>query len=123
MAEAILGTVGTTWPWKSSVQWNEDVTLIDQALRDVIMTSLGERKMNYGYGSSTIATVFENKGELLHALARREINLAVSTNLPAVKITDIIIDEGENDTDPVTITVEYEYQGAKSAVTSQVARL
>jgi phage baseplate assembly protein W len=116
----ISGVVGTSWPWKKFPVWLENDDVIDTAIRDIIFTGLGERKMNNTFGSDTFALVFENKGPMLDALARREISLSIRQHLPVVNVLNIDVIEGEKDTDPVDIVVSYEYLGILSTVTVPV---
>jgi phage baseplate assembly protein W len=113
--------VGVSWPWKTAPQWQANADVIKTAIISVVFTALGERKKNPGFGSDTLSTVFENKGPLLNALLSRVIILAISKNLPTVTVLNIDVVEGEKDTDPVDVTVYYEYQDVKSSVTVQVA--
>jgi phage baseplate assembly protein W len=119
----ISGLSGVSWPWRSGYPrfiYDEDV--IYQAIVDVIFTVVGERKMNTRYGSEVIRVVFENKGPILNALAQREITLAIRTHLPMVEVLNIDVSEGERDTDPVDIVVDYTYQGLRSQAKVSVER-
>lgn len=115
-----FGLVGTTWPWRVFPSWISDNDLVEQAIKDVIFTTVGERKMSTEYGSGAMSFVFENKGPLLEALARRTISLALAQHLPVVRVLNIDVDEGEADTDPVTITVDYEYLGTAGNVAVEI---
>lgn len=112
--------VGVSWPWKVAPQWKVNSEVIEIAIKDVIFTTLGERKKNPNYGSDAIATVFENKGALLRGLLSRTIILALNKNLPMVTVLNIDVQEGEKDTDPVDVTVYYEYQNVQGSVTVPV---
>ena len=114
------GVTGVAWPWSKSPQWVENNQVIDQAIRDVIFTRRGERKMNPDFGSDAISTVFENKGFMLEALAKRTISLALAQHLPTVQLLNIDVSEGETDNDPVTITVDYVYLGSQGTVATEV---
>jgi phage baseplate assembly protein W len=118
---SISGVIGTSWPWNVFPQWVDDDDVIDLAIRDVLFTALGERKMNPAFGSDTLSLVFENKGVLMVNLARREILLAIQQNLPAVKVLNIDVTEGPNDNDPVDILIDYEYQGVRGTMNVPVA--
>ncbi len=115
-----MGTlVGVNWPWTSVPMWVYDQEVIEQALHSLLFTSVGEMKMNDTYGSQLREIVFENKGRVLQGLARREIMLAVSQNLPFVQIQNIDIDEPEDDNDPVTIFVYYKYNEITGVVNEE----
>jgi len=114
------GVKGVSWPWTSSPTWIEDDEVIDRAIKTVIFTRKGERKMNLSFGSDAISTVFENKGVLLEALAKRTISLALAQHLPQVQVLNIDVTEGDQDNDPVTINTDYLYLGSQGTVTTQV---
>lgn len=107
-----MSLIGVSWPWNVVPEWVEDEGVIGPALRMILFTPNGERKMNANFGSQLLQIVFENKGRVLDALARREIMLAMADNLPFVTVRNIDIEYADGDTDPVTIIVQYEYQGA-----------
>ena len=112
----ISGYAGTTWPWKQGVpDWEYDEDVIYTAIKDVIFTMVGERKMNGAYGSGTVNTVFENKGPLLQVLASREITMSLQQHLPMIRVLNVDVQEGEKDTDPVDIFVDYLYQGVRKS--------
>ena len=109
----ISGIIGTSWPWNIFPVWVENDDAIYDSIQRIIFTVLGERKMNSLFGSDTISVVFENRGEILAALARREISLALAQHLPVVSVLNIDVIEPEQDTDPVDVIVYYEYQGVR----------
>ena len=92
-------------------EYDEDV--IQTAITDIILTTIGERKMNTRHGSNVIGLVFENKGPFMNAMATREITTALRFNLPVVKVLNVDVTEGEKDNDPVDVFVEYEYKGIR----------
>lgn len=114
------GVRGVSWPWTSSPYWVEDDEVINLAIKNVIFTRKGERKMNLSFGSDAISTVFENKGVLLEALAKRTISLALAQHLPQVQVLNIDVAEGDRDNDPVTINTDYLYLGSQGSVTTPV---
>ena len=101
--------VGINWPWIVVPVWAYDQEVIEAALHAVLFTSVGEMVMNDTYGSQLREIVFENTGPILQALARREIILSVSQNLPFIEIRNIDIEEPEDDNKPITIFVQYKY--------------
>lgn len=115
-----MNLTGVSWPWKGTPAWIQDTDVIDNALRSISMATTGERKMNNSFGGQLQGVVFENKGRVLNALARREITFAVAKNLPLVKIKNIDIEESEDDNDPVTITTYYQYLGVESFVVTKL---
>lgn len=110
----IEGLAGTTWPWKIGPNFQYDDDVVYTSIVDIIFTSIGERKMNTSHGGEVLRVVFENKGEFLKALANREITLSLRQHLSIVKVLNVDVIEGERDTDPVEIVVDYEFQGVRS---------
>lgn len=111
---------GTAWPWTGFPEWSSDDRAIEDAMKDVLFTPVGSRKMNIDYGSKLLEIVFENKGPVLDALARREIVVSFSRNLPLVKVANIDVVTPEKDTEPVEITIWYEHQGVPGVATFEV---
>jgi phage baseplate assembly protein W len=110
----ISGLVGVTWPWTQGVpQFQYDDDVIYAAIVDIIFTALGERVMNTKHGSETIRLVFENKGPMMVALARREVGVALAQHLPLIKVLNVDVIEGEDDNDPVEVKVIYQYLGVR----------
>jgi phage baseplate assembly protein W len=110
----ISGLVGVSWPWKNGVpQFEYDEDVINQAIVDILFTTLGERKMNTDHGSEVIRLVFENQGLLLVALARREITVALNANLSVINVLNVDVIEAESDNGSVDIQVTYEYLGVR----------
>jgi phage baseplate assembly protein W len=108
------GIAGTTWPWNRGVPdfvYDEDV--VDIAIRDILLTSVGERKMNTSYGSELVRILFENQGDLMHAMAIREITTALHFHLPSIKVVNVDVQDATSDNDPVDILITYDYQGVR----------
>jgi phage baseplate assembly protein W len=105
---------GTTWPWNIFPEFVEGDSVINNNLNVAMFTPVGSRKMNNSFGNQLQAVVFENKGPILEALARREIGLMVSNSLPLISIDEIkfFYDEDDNDS-PVEIVVNYVFEGEK----------
>lgn len=101
---------GISWPWNVIPEWVVDNEVVESAMRSILFTPNGTRKMNSAFGSQLLQIVFENKGRILDALARREIMLAIAQHLPMILVRNIDIEYPDGDTEPVTIIVQYEYQ-------------
>ena len=95
------GLKGTTWPWKVVPDFAYDEDVIQTAITDIILTTVGERKMNTLHGSHVLRLVFENKGAILNAMASREITNALRFHLPAINVLNVDVVEGLQDNDPV----------------------
>jgi len=116
------GLAGTTWPWNVVPDFQYDEDVIEAAVSDIILTAIGERKMNTGYGSGIMKSVFENRGILLAALITREITVALRYHLPAINVLNVDVQEGTDDNDPVDVVVDYVYQGAHQRVNVPIER-
>lgn len=116
------GLIGTTWPWKVVPDFEYDEDVIETAITDVILTAVGERKMNTRHGSHILRLVFENKGPILNAMASREITNAIRYNLPIVSVLNVDVVDGEQDNDPVDVLVDYEYKGIRQQASVSVER-
>lgn len=114
--------VGVSWPWDKRPEWTEGDLVVQDAIRDILLTRNGERKMNNSFGSQLIAIIFENKGRVLDALATREITLALADQLPVIKVENIDIQYPDNDNEPIDIVIYYEYLGQKDDTTVSVSR-
>ena len=84
-----MSLMGVTWPWKVRPEWADGEVVVDDAIRDILLTRNGERKMNTLFGSQLMGVVFESKGRVLDTLARREITLALSSQLPVITVENI----------------------------------
>ncbi len=115
-----MGLHGISWPWVKYPTWVEDADVVDIAIRDILFTPNGERKMNSSFGSQLLKIVFENKGRVLDALAKREITVALSQHLTVARLLNIDIVYPEDETEPVEVTLYYEYQGVSGATTLEV---
>jgi len=117
----ISGVIGISWPWNTFPVWVENDDVIGLAINDIVFTALGERKMNSNFGSEAMRLVFENRGELLEALARRELSLAIRQHLPSVSVLNIDVIEAATDTDPDRIVVDYEYLGVRGRAITDIS--
>lgn len=110
----VSGLVGVSWPWKKGVpEFMYDEEVLYLAIVDVIFTTIGERTMNVKHGSEVSRLVFENKGDLLVALAKREILIALTQHLPFIRVLNIDVREGKDDNEPVEVLVTYLYLGVR----------
>jgi len=113
---SISGIIGVGWPWKIYPEFTDSNDAIADSITDILTTALNERKMNNAFGSEVNKIVFENRGEVLSTLARREITVALGQHLPSVEILSIEITEPDRDIDPVTVNIIYRYVGIVGTV-------
>lgn len=106
------GLHGTGWPWGPVPGWSSDNDLVENLFRRAISTATGERKMNNSYGSQVYAVIFENQGRAFDALVRREIRLAISSQLPMVNVLKIDIKYPDGDNKATVVIIDYEYLGS-----------
>jgi phage baseplate assembly protein W len=81
-----------------------DEELINDALIQLILTSVGERVMRPGAGSNALALVFENNDEILASLLRTEIYGVIAKYEPRVTVSDVLI---ERQQEAVIATIIY----------------
>jgi phage baseplate assembly protein W len=110
------GIHGTGWPWNVAPEWQSNDQLVNSQFRSVLFTTIKERKMNIEYGGQLIKMIFENKGPLLQALARREIMFGANKFLPQLTVLNIDIVEPEKDNEPVDVTIHWEYLGVQGVI-------
>jgi len=116
------GIIGTSWPWKIFPKWVDNNAVIGQAIQDIIFTTMGERKMSPDHGSQVMTSLFENKGGMMESLLYRTISLALAVNLPVVKVLNIDVSDGDEDTEPVTVIVDYMYMGMSGNIATEISR-
>lgn len=117
-----MSLTGISWPWVGAPQYIYDADVIKNAIRSILFTGHGELKMQPTFGSELIQIVFENIGGPLEALARREIQRALSENLSYATVQKIDIFESDSEDDLVEIIVYYEYLGINDSVSGTIAR-
>ena len=101
---------GVEWPWTSSVPgWIDEKQAIGEMIQTVILTRSKSRKMNNSYGSKFTDVVFASRGQAFEALARREINLAISRSLPEIEIVDISFEYPDGSSSEINVNMTYRY--------------
>jgi phage baseplate assembly protein W len=86
-----------------------DEEAIKSSLIQIVTTGKGERVMRSGFGCDAFAMVFENTDSLFRRKAEREIRSSVAQWEPRVRINAVIIEDGDEITEPgrVRITIDY----------------
>jgi phage baseplate assembly protein W len=70
---------------------------INQALKNIILTNLGERPFQPGIGSNINAMLFENNIESSLTTLEFYIRNAIEINEPRVNLLQILLEAGQND--------------------------
>lgn len=83
-----------------------DSDLINQSLRQIILTGRRERVMRPEFGCDAFRFVHENNNELLSELIRTEVSTAVGRFEPRVALQDILVERSE-DLTTVYVTIIY----------------
>jgi phage baseplate assembly protein W len=86
-----------------------DEEAIKSSLIQIVTTGKGERVMRSEFGCDAFAMVFENTDSLFRRKAEREIRSSVAQWEPRVRINAVVIEDGDEITEPgrVRITIDY----------------
>lgn len=80
---------------------------VNQSLRNLIKTNLGERLFQPMVGSDVYATLFENNTEQNRTLLELQIRTTIENNEPRVIISQVLVEEGKIE-EEVEITIIYQ---------------
>jgi phage baseplate assembly protein W len=96
---------GSSFPQQSGT----DEDAIKSSLVQIVTTGKGERVMRNGFGCDAFAMVFENNDALFRRKAEREIRSSVAEWEPRVRLSGVIVEAGDELTEPgrVRITIAY----------------
>jgi len=96
---------GTSFPQQAAT----DEEAIESSLIQIVTTGRNERVMRSSFGCDAFAMVFENTNELFRRSAERDIRAAITQWEPRVRIEGVIVEVGDELTEPgrVRITVQY----------------
>ena len=70
---------------------------IDQALKNIILTNVGERLFQPNIGSNILATLFENNYESNLTSIEFYIRTSIDINEPRVNLIDVNVEVGESE--------------------------
>ncbi len=79
-------------------------TLIEESLRSIILTPVGQRVMRPRFGCNAMSYVFENNNVLLRAKIKQETFRAIQHNEPRVRVTAVRVTPEDT---KVVIVVQY----------------
>jgi len=88
---------------------------INQSLKNIILTNLGERLFNPNFGSNIIATLFENSTENVLSALNFYIRNSIEINEPRVYLIDVILENNE-EANELIINIIY-----KTLITNETA--
>lgn len=80
---------------------------VNQSLRNLVKTNLGERLFQPMVGSDVYATLFENNTEQTRNLLELQIRTTIENNEPRVIVSQVLVEEGQLE-EEVEITIFYQ---------------
>lgn len=97
----------------------EDESLIEESLRSIILTPVGQRVMRPRFGCNATKYVFESQSAVLRAKIRQETLRAIRNNEPRITVTRIQV---EADKTKVIVTVKYVANRVAASTTVEIPR-
>lgn len=96
---------GTSFPQEAET----DEDAIKSSLIQIVTTGKRERVMRRRFGCNALAMVFENTNDLFRRRAEREIRSAIAEWEPRVRVNAVVVEAGDELTEPgrVRITIDY----------------
>lgn len=91
-----------------------DDDVIEDNIRRILLTRLGERVMRPGTGSDTMNFVFENIGPVMRARLAREVRRAISEGEPRARIERVQVLDRRDDVTKgrqIFVLLTYRVQG------------
>ena len=81
-----------------------DAVLVKDSIKQIILTTPGERVMRPDFGCNAYSFVFENNDEILAELIRTEVTGALGRYEPRIAVRGVSV---ERDASEVVITISY----------------
>ena len=82
----------------------EDAELVNESIRQIVLTTKGERVMRPGFGSSAHAFVFENNNNILSELIQDELSTAIAKFEPRAIVQRIEVERRDSE---VLVSITY----------------
>jgi phage baseplate assembly protein W len=79
---------------------------IQQALKNLILTNLGERLFQPYIGSNVLSTLFENNYTENYSELEFFIQNTIDNNEPRVNVLDIVVESGQSENE-ISVTIVY----------------
>ena len=95
---------------------NNDITVlrndraVDQAIKNIVLTAVGEVPFNYNMGSEVTTYLFEDYGPATNHLISNEIKRAIKYSEPRVEVESVVV-ESQVEENQVACTVSYKITG------------
>jgi len=97
----------------------DDATLIEESLRSIILTPVGQRVMRPTFGCNAMMYVFESNDILLQAKVRQETARAIRLHEPRVTVRGIVVTSDDN---KVYVEVGYTVNRTQGVVTVELPK-
>lgn len=84
---------------------------IKQSVRNIVLTSRGEKLFQPNFGSSLMGMLFENYTPFMIDAIQDEIAISLQNNEVRIKILNIDVEDDQYDLNALSVTVEYQIIG------------
>ena len=85
-------------------------TAIARSVKNLVLTSRGEKFFNSNFGTGVSKLLFENIDEMTASIIKDEISSVLSTYEPRIELTDVIVKPNYDENEFVT-TIQYKIVG------------
>lgn len=85
-------------------------TAIARSVKNLVLTSRGEKFFNSNFGTGVSKLLFENLDEMTASIIRDEISSILSTYEPRIEVTDIVVKPNYDENEFAT-TIQYKIVG------------
>ena len=85
-------------------------TAIARTVKNLVLTSRGEKFFNSNFGTGVSKLLFENLDEMTASIIRDEISSILSTYEPRIEVTDIVVKPNYDENEFAT-TIQYKIVG------------
>ena len=85
-------------------------TAIARSVKNLVLTSRGEKFFNSNFGTGVSKLLFENLDEMTASIIKDEISSILSTYEPRIEVTDIVVKPNYDENEFAT-TIQYKIVG------------
>ncbi|HMV66290.1 MAG TPA: GPW/gp25 family protein [Myxococcota bacterium] len=111
--------VGVPFPLRPDadgvVTWVRYEEAIERSIRDVLLTSPGERLMLPDYGAGLRELVFAPNNSATHSLAARQVREALLRWEPRIDVEDVLVTASDAEPNLMLIDVDYTVRATNSS--------
>jgi len=85
-------------------------TAIARSVKNLVLTSQGERFFNSSFGTKVSKLLFENIDEMTASIIKDEISFTLNTYEPRIEVTDLTVSPNYDDNE-FAVTIQYKIIG------------